>query len=348
MTATSPAGTFSDVTFAPDAAALDDTWVTVGDRVEVVDTWLSVAGATVHIRAGGPALAAALLPALGHLVVAAPSAAADLEIRAWDSTTSGTTLPPLAMLPAPGDPPAPTSHAFGDGALWLQPVDAVLSALRGSTAWWCVPDVAGIAAAERAAPFKAIFHWWLAARGLHLVHAGAIGLPDGSAGAMLPGPGGAGKSTTVARCARAGLRVGGDDFVIVGTDPPRVHPLYRSVKVSATVAAEPGWPPRRLPDCGEKATLLLDEAGGTLGDLPLDVVALPRVEGGAATTSTPARGAEVVMALAPWTLLQLPIPRKEAFDAARAIATGVPAVHLRLGSDPDGVVAAVRMLLGGR
>ncbi len=354
MTATSPLGTHPDATFVADVEALDATWREVAATTEVHDTWLEVAGELVRLRLAGGALSAALLPALGHLVVDPPAAAdverAALVVHAWDSVGSGTRLPDMALLPVPGDIAAPTSHAFGDGAFWLQPVDAVLSALRRRTAWWCVPASAGVAPPERAAPFKAIFHWWLAGRGLHLVHAGAVGSVDGAAGVLLPGPGGAGKSTTVARCARAGLPVAGDDFVIVGTDPPRVWSLYGTVKLMPSVAHEEGWPVPRLPDCGEKRTLLLDDVrtGSVVAGLPLTTVALPRVVPSATATDwVPARPAEVVMALAPWTLLQLPMPRQEAFAAAREIAERVPAVTLRLGSDPAGVTGGVAALLAG-
>lgn len=107
---------------------------------------------------------------------------------------------------------------------------------------------------EAAAPFKTLIHWFLAPTPVAMLHGGLV--CHGGRAMLLAGPGGSGKSTTVAACFEAGLGVGGDDLVLAErtADGWRAHALYDAVKliegdgprVPPLLAAAP-WVP-----CGEK------------------------------------------------------------------------------------------------
>ena len=80
---------------------------------------------------------------------------------------------------------------------------------------------------ERAAPLRAIFHWWFQDRGFHVLHAGAAGTDGGAV--LLAGKGGAGKSTAALACLGAGLSYLGDDHCLVKQNQdPCVYSLYNS------------------------------------------------------------------------------------------------------------------------
>src|SRR5690349_22946983 len=64
-------------------------------------------------------------------------------------------------------------------------------------------DAERMAPWEPGSPLRSLLRWVLAAHGLHLLHAAAVGTPDGR-GVLLCGPGGAGKSTTALAFLAAG------------------------------------------------------------------------------------------------------------------------------------------------
>ena len=99
-----------------------------------------------------------------------------------------------------------------------------------------VRDVRRVPWWERAAPFRSIWQWSLTSEDRCLAHAAAIGTSAG--GLLLVGPGGAGKSTTTVAAALSGMRVAGDDYVVLESGPGGVvaHSLYATAKLApATV-----------------------------------------------------------------------------------------------------------------
>lgn len=83
---------------------------------------------------------------------------------------------------------------------------------------------------ELGAPFRSFLHWYAAASGSALVHAGTVGTPDGMG--LVLGQGGTGKSTTVLTGLDAGLQTCGDDYVWLEPHPAgtTVHALYGTIK----------------------------------------------------------------------------------------------------------------------
>ena len=64
---------------------------------------------------------------------------------------------------------------------------------------------------ERGKPFRVLLSVWLHDRGVQVVHAALVA--RGDRGVLLPGRGGAGKTTSALTCLLAGFRYLGDDYV---------------------------------------------------------------------------------------------------------------------------------------
>ena len=224
---------------------------------------------------------------------------------------------------------------------------------RGRAVYFA-PDAARVPSWQRSAPLLTVFHAWLAARGVSLVHAGAVG--RGSGGVLLVGRGGSGKSTTALACLRAGLGYASDDYAAVDlatAGAPRAHSLFATAKLHGDHA-------RRFPDLAgaianardlerEKALFLLDGAG--LGDrllleMPVRAILLPRVVAERPDSRlVPTTAAAALLALAPSTVLQLPGAGAAALRAMAALVRAVPCFVLELGSDLHAIPRPIEDLL---
>jgi hypothetical protein len=217
--------------------------------------------------------------------------------------------------------------------------------------WWWTTDATATAWYERAAPLRALVHFWAQAERLHLVHAAAVGTGDGR-GVLLAGPSGSGKSTTALACLAAPLVFVGDDYALFepGT-PPLVHALYGTAKVDPTSMQ---WLPelqgaRRRASGTEGEKLVLDVGRA----MPKKLASCLTVEAVLVARRT-ATGPRVVSvdrpsalrALAPSTLLQL--DRHGAARSLQAMARlleQVPTYALELGPDPRAVPPCLADLL---
>jgi hypothetical protein len=209
-----------------------------------------------------------------------------------------------------------------------------------------VPDPSRITVHVRGAPFLVIWHWWMRPRGAHPIHAGAVG--DGDGGALLVGRGGSGKSTTSVLCLLDGMSYAADDYVMLAnTEEPYAASLYCTAKLDPVHAArltELAPALRRGSPDDEKALAFMygfrPERVAT--GFPIRAVLAPKVVGGPRTRLHPIRPAEALAALAPSTLLQLPIPDPTAFGAMAEVVRRVPSFRLELGSDLSTIAPAVR------
>ena len=328
-----------------------------------------LAGAHVTFRFAGQHLAERLTRAFAHLEV--PSEATpDLTLFVWESAAGGAPRPLLAP-PDPGQPkPLPDttsgrfplghthvhpSYHFADGPLeaLFQPTFDFLSALslEDGCAWFWMDDSARQPSWDLAGPFRHLLSWWLSARGLQKVHAGAVGTDAG--GVLVVGKGGSGKSTTcLSVLGHDGLRYAGDDFVAVSIGPePVVHSLYCSGKVDPdNVSRLPHLEPAisnadRLDS--EKAIVFVNDLfpGAVVAGFPLQAILIPRIVDRVHSAIVPTPSAAAVTALAPSTMLQLHPPPPQALGRIRRLAAVVPAFVLELGSDVAGVPDTLRQFL---
>jgi hypothetical protein len=296
----------------------------------------------------GPALEPHIIPAFRHL--AETGRMPEFRIFLWDARSTGVPLPA---------PPWKWGHFVrnevyigarfkivynGDsGSLVLYDADA-----KQAIFW--IRDAHSVPYYETGAPLLPALHWWLEPGGCQLVHAGAVGAPEG--GILLVGKGGSGKSTTALACLMDGFSFAADDYcVLTATQPVQIYSLYCSAKLAedsrrrlpalAEAIYNPGTASR------EKALYLINrifpERVST--EFPLRAILLPRVAGTDATSLTPVSSARAFRALAPSTIFQLAGAGVTALQTLAGIIRGVPCFEIAVGADLPGIPAAIRMLL---
>lgn len=301
----------------------------------------------------GGRLAARFFEAFEQLKIS-PQGSWDLDIRAWDSATSGVPMsaPPWRAedygrrgeIRGFNDARFMTAFDHGSGALSL--VDRAL----GRAVYW-IRDGGRVPEHERGAPFRTILNGWMGNHGSTLAHGAAVGIADGAV--LLAGPGGSGKSTTALACAEGGMLFLGDDYCLLRTHPSlEVCSLYGTAKMTREdLARLPGLAARVSPEPGPrgKALLFLAEAmpGWFARRLPLRAVLLPRVTGRAKTTLRVAEASAALRSLAPSSIFQLSGAGEGAFDLMSGLVRRLPCYHLDLGTDYSGIEPVVRGILSG-
>jgi hypothetical protein len=330
-----------------------------------VDEVRAIGGIRLRIRIVGRPLADALLPALAHHPRHDPGTGHDVEIRAWDASSTDGDLPwfPLTALDG-GTSGAARIEAGRRGPhrrLRYQPDERALSLYdpHADLALWCVADPAALPYWERGAPLRALFHWIMEDHGRALVHAAAVGRPDG--GLLIVGRGGSGKSTTALSCVGRGLGYLSDDYCIVDPGPPepRAHSLYSSAKLHHHQLAGSGAPAGLAhlaawvdatgpgPEGDDKALLFVAEHA-TDGDLvptfPIRAVVVPTITGGT-TTFGPTTAGAALGALAPSSVLKAPGGGAGALALLAGLVRAVPCIELRLGPDLAALPAHLARLL---
>ena len=335
---------------------LRDTWREAADRAGgVVTRTYRVAGNRLEIRCAGDALVAPLTRALAHLAPDAPQGDT-LVVHAWESETTGTTLPH-----APWGPDDYREHGrirghFDDRVQsvfqWGSRSLVMLDVERNEALYW-VAAARQIPYFEMAAPLRLVLHGWLGARGVELVHAAAVGTEDGCV--LLVGKAGSGKSWTTLASLAGGLRLLADDYCLVTGGPqPRVASVYSAAKTHAEALD-------RLPFLNDmvsnpirpavdKAVYFLHEhtPDRMLLEADLRAILIPKRAGEGVATVRPALSAAALAALAPSTILQLPAAGSHTLERLAGIVRAVPSYVLELGTSLDAIPTAIAPLLEPR
>lgn len=283
-------------------------------RSNAAREWTGVlAGHSVRLRIAGDVFYPAVTRALAHL--AEPSVdRAELTVHVWDTVSTGIEMasPPW---PRKAFGPHGVVEGFNDGR-FMTAYDlgshtlSLLDGVAGQAVFW-TRDATKLPPWEQAAPLRRIFHRWLRSQGLQFAHAAAVGLPSG--GALFAGRSGVGKSTTALHLLREGFGYVGDDYVVLGRSPrPTAHSVYCTAKLHDATRTRF---PHLLPSFDTPASSALPKAvafmqagqdGPILRDTPVRAVFLPTITGLRQTAVAPASVAEVIAAIAPSTILQLP------------------------------------------
>lgn len=306
---------------------------------------------TLRLNFAGPALVPAVTPAFEHLA-AHGEEVADLTVCIWDSASTGVAMPARPWewnqtigrgdVAGYNDERIHTAFASDLGLLMM------LDTQRNLALYW-LPAPHQLQPYERAAPFRAICHWWFRTHGLQMVHSGAVGTD--SAGVLLAGRSGAGKSTTAIACATQGMRYVADDFCLVEAGAtPRVMSLYNSAKLGPASLARfphltpPDWTPTE-PD--EKALLFLHQHAWArvAASLPLRAILLPTVTGGTSTTYTPVSPIAILTELAPSSTMYLPGAGQAEFRTMAAFVSALPCYRLNLGGPIAHIPAVITEVL---
>ncbi len=325
-----------------------------------VERNLVIAERGVRLRFAGPALVEPMSAALARLESPAPAPTA-ATVLLWDATSTGVPLPPVqwgaADLVDHGQARGYrvrgwdrqrvyTQHDLQDGAITVFDLDS-------RTAIYATTDARQVPLYERAAPLRTLLHWSLSEPGRHLIHAGAVGGPDG--GALVAGRSGSGKSTLTLACADAGFAYLGDDYVLIDvhTMPATAHAMHATAKLDPQGAGwQPALTPALLPrDGDDDGKVVIDvyrrRPGAFLASLPVRAVVLPRVREGARTRVRPASASEGLRAVGPSTILQHFGHGEAGMTTVSELMRRVPVYTIELGSDISSAVEAVARLARG-
>jgi hypothetical protein len=325
-----------------------------------------IGGSRVRFRSTSLELLELLSRAFTHLATTSDSP--QLTLHLWESASGGTAGPPV---PDVWDERAPGAvFNYGDRRIrfgyrpgtgldesrfegyphQLTPALGVLDAENGK-AWYWAADPSKIPYWEQATPMVHLLDWWLRDRGLFMLHAGAVGTPEG--GVLLVGKSGSGKSTSTLSVLQSELGYAGDDHIAVSFEPhPRVHGLFSSGKLVPDHVARLPFLRSALPDGdppeGSKAVVYVHEVWpkNISTGFPLRAILAPRVTPGlveARLVETTAVAG--LAALAPSTLLQMPTRGQESLVRMRSLVQIVPSYVLELGSDVASIPGVISDLL---
>lgn len=198
------------------------------------------------------------------------------------------------------------------------------------------------------APFAPLLHLAFAWRGWRLLHAATLG--SRTAGALLAGPGGVGKSATTLAGITHGLMTTGDDYLLVQPGPPPVaRPVYGLLKQDRAGLMRAGHDDlaRGAVNWNGKVEIDLGTAfpGRLAGSLALRLILLPQLTSASRTSVTRVAPTEAFSAMATSMLSQLPGARMAGFAFLTRLTRTLPAYRLRLSGDAQEIASAVREVL---
>ncbi len=301
----------------------------------------------VRLQFAAPALAARLWPAFAAFEQS--STAPDLTISCWDRSATGVEPPSAPFSLAEFLPNGVVRGHIDDRVRVAQ--DAVMRMVtvydrdRGH-ACVSVGDHTLIPPWVDRAPFRTILRWWADDSALAPMHASAVAIDDEAV--LVTGASGSGKSTTCLACVAAGWSFLADDFCIVTTgSDPMVHPVYGLAKLEPDALV-------RLPSLAAHVVdpsadqLVLDPKSHIAHGARLRAVLIPQVGSGTTTSVVPISAQEAFRELVPGSVLEGIGAGTQTLGTLAALLRRVPCARLDLGSDLDGVVAALRAVIGGQ
>jgi len=344
-------GLAGPMVFAALEADFDVVLETAAEQIVSFDVMLS--GALVRFRVAGPRLASDLIaPFAPATRVKVSEREPDLQIDVWDGAATRVACSALPFDPKMGPYGVVTCAPDKQFVAYQRPASVGwLDRKRGRViAWFDSADALYLD--ERAKPFAKLISVWLKGHGVILGHAGVVG--RNGRGILFAGLGGAGKSTTSVACLRAGLDYVGDDYVGLEEQGPGrftargyfssalldvdrfapfadfagrfIAPYHAHEAKSLAHFAD--WLPQQLPD-----------------GLAIDAVVVPRIAGGDAHRLRPTSKIDALLALAPSTLLMMPLPEVAQFEMLARLVESVPAYRLELGTDLETIPRAIEPIL---
>jgi hypothetical protein len=311
----------------------------------VIERHLAIGPCRVRLLFAGPALLPTLLPALEPRLVPLPDGEPHLTIHLWDSASTG-----VAVLPGPLALPA--SHvSTAEPAKFVARHEPNTGITRAHwpakrQAWWQSPDASRLHYYPRSSPLLEFLYPALRHAGMSLLHAGAVGFPEG--GVLMIGPSGSGKSTSTLACLESGLGFLSEDYTALTLgQPPAACAMYSSAKVNDDTLA---W--LSLLDSGaarcrgtadEKNLLLLHRLRpeSMVGGFPIRAAFVVGRNSGASTEILPASRGETLRALAPSTLLQLKAAGGLELAEIGQLLQGLPCHRILAGRDLTSIPRAI-------
>lgn len=269
----------------------------------------------------------------------------DLTIYAWDATHTGDMIPPW-------DEPEFDKNARLDPSFFGVYVSGEESLNfynpETRTAYFWTHESNRLPDWVFGAPFRTILHWFFTESDIHLIHGAVVGHSGKSA--LLTARSGSGKSTTALSCLISGMDYLADDYVAITSHDTMAHSLYQSAKITRDgVSKFPEFADIIYnKDFGEreKAVLFLQDAfpNQVKTIAPLSIILIPRITGGE-TKLVPASKIEALVAIAPTTLLQLPLAETNKIGAFKELIQKVPCYYLELGPDIRNIPEVIKGFL---
>jgi hypothetical protein len=266
----------------------------------------------------------------------------DLTIYLWDSATTNT-----KMVDSPwqindynihGKVNGYNSDRFQTGVSMVSGALSMTDLKNNIAAWWTY-DADNILLNERAEPIMSILNWWFSSKGLHFMHAGAVGNADG--GALLLGLKGSGKSTISIASISSSLKYAGDDYCLISeNNSPIVYSLYntvklnpKSIKLIKNINISKSHAIRYT---DEKSIFFLNQlfSDKIINSFPAKAVILPYVNGKGQSSLDSISSFEAIKVIGPNTLFQFSGSKQKSFNAVVNLVKRIPCYRLSIGSDP--------------
>jgi len=187
------------------------------------------------------------------------------------------------------------------------------------------------------APFRTILHWFFNESDIHLIHGAVIGQHNKSI--LLTARSGSGKSTTALSCILSGMDYLSDDYIAIQQNSSvEAHSLYQSAKITRDGV-------NRFPEFNqiirnknfqenEKAVLFLSDIfpSQVVSHSSIVAIFIPRIVPDK-TRLSKANKIEAMLAIAPTTMLQLPLAETNKLKIFKSILNNIPCYFLDVGPD---------------
>ena len=306
-----------------------------------------IADRCVELCFAGPVLHSRLTPAFAHLPIG--HGAPELTLCIADAESTGMAPELRAGAGSADQGRRLVAEELAPRCICV-PETGALYAMDGASrrGFFLAKSESALLPSDIAAPLRLLLAWWAAALGAQLTHGAVVGLPG--EGVLLTGRGGSGKSTSALSCMQRGLHTLGDDYVWIefGTSP-LAFSLYSTAKIDRTALET------HFVDLKEyaraldrnKAILFLAHAPAVrfASRLPLCAVAAQRISGRASPRVRIASPIEVLTALAPASLFQLPGSAPSALARLARLVRDVRSLVFDAGTDYIANAAAIAELL---
>jgi hypothetical protein len=223
--------------------------------------------------------------------------------------------------------------------------------MESNTAYCSYEDAKTLLMYEVSGPLRPIFNAILNRMEMQLIHASAVGTPDGSL--VFVGPPGSGKSTLAVLCLQDGLSYQSDDLCVLSAENrPRSLSLYNIAKLR-----EDSFP--RFKSLHSMLSHFEEEPGDkkayfyvhrhfpsrVLKEAPVRALVLPRIGGQERSRLERATPLEAMRAVISWTIKEIPKSVSLGEKIMLQAVARLPAYHLHLGQDDRETLGIIRSLL---
>lgn len=204
---------------------------------------------------------------------------------------------------------------------------------------------------EQAFPLRNFLHWAYAAQQKRLIHAASLGI--NGKGVLLAGAGGAGKSGTTLAGILNGMQSCGDDYIGLEfkDDQPMLFPVMRLMKQDPAglkrLGQEPMHPQFGSVNWQGKHEFDFNQVvpQSRIDQLSVNAIFLPHISSNTKSSIRAASTKDVMFALMPNNLQQLPGRMKQGFEIISRLSRAVPGFHIELSSDPKEISHVIKDFL---